>query len=88
MTLLKNTVADPGRTGTFSPGKIIGCFVGLVTCYISVDYFWLQKVSLTNNEWLMGTLVMGTLSIGFYAGMGKGVFRKLTDALVERVKGQ
>lgn len=88
MTLLKNTEADPGQTGKFSPGKIIGCFVGLVTCYISVDYFWLQKVGLSNNEWLLGTFVTGVLSIGFYAGMGKGLFAKLGDALVERVKGK
>lgn len=87
MHLFRFTESEAGETGSVSPGKITGFFLALVACYVSVDYFWIQKVGLTNNEWLIGTFGTGIMSIGFYAGAGKALFTRFGDALVDRIRG-
>lgn len=83
--------SEPGQTGKFSPGKIIAWFWMLVAIWPSLIYFsivpWQPVVGLTFWNWIFASFIFGTLSAGFYAGMAKGGFKVIVEALKKRIEG-
>ncbi len=84
------TEDEPGTTGKLSPGKIIAWFWMLADIWLSVVYFgfvqWTPVVELTFWKWLMGSFILGIISAGFYAGMAKGGFSAIVEALKKRIE--
>ncbi len=90
--LVTHTEGDPGETGAANLGKIFGLGLVVVTLAINLSYFGIimppMPTPLTFTQWWMGTFIMMVLSLGAYrGGMGKGLFAKLSDALVDRIRG-
>jgi len=86
--LLTHTEGDPGKTGSFNPAKAIGVFTGLLVVAVSLSFFGILlpplPMPITFSQWITGTFAMGVMSAGFYHGLGKGVFKKLAEAYVNR----
>lgn len=87
---------EPGPTGKLSPGKIIAWFWMIVAGYVSLVYLGMvphfgdvatcETVSLTFWRWIIASFTFGILSAGFYAGMAKGGFMSLVEALKKRIE--
>jgi uncharacterized membrane protein len=83
---------EKGKTGKVSPGKVIAWFWMVAAIWLSAIYFgfvpWTPVTELTFWQWIIGSFVFGTMSVGFYLGMAKSGFKVIVDALKTRISGK
>lgn len=78
---------DPGRTGDISPSKFTGVIAALASILPLVGYFTdVLPVDLGLWDALGAFFVLAVIASGLWAGLGKGVFRKIGDALADRAR--
>ncbi len=86
--LVTHTKTDPGETGSFNPAKLAGLFVTFLVVPVAFSFFGILlpplPVPLTVTGWIMATFAMPVMGSGFYHGMGKGVFKKLAEAYINK----
>lgn len=82
---------ESGKTGKISPGKVIAWFWMISAMWLSAAFYklipWFD-VEITFWEWIVGSFVFGTMSVGFYWGMAKGGFNVIIQALKTRISGK
>lgn len=82
---MRNTAADPGPTGAWSPPKIWG--VVLMIAGAAPMLLFYMEVGPDVGAWKAFGLTIGMVlfGVGLYGGKGKGWASKIGDALRDRV---
>lgn len=83
---MKFTEGDPGKTGKYSPAKIIGGVASLLSLLPIAGAFtpWLP-VDLSMWEAIAGFTALNIVGAGLWAGLGKGGFKEILSHLAKRM---